>query len=135
MQKLVIKWIGIIGVCLLIISTVMPQPGDYYPPEEISADSTIHEAFKKLAPETIYVNSPEQLPQKVETFYYDPDYPDVLYKEEDIHPVQWNYPTGQMHDAFKPGSPSEKTYTDFENRQIKKRYKPNYTLTPTENNQ
>ena len=132
-----LKWIGVIIGVAFIISLALPEPSDYYPPGEAPPEQTVQEPVKQT-PETVYVDRHDHklVPkQKVETFYYDPDYPDVLYREDEVHPVQWNYPTGNMHDAFKPGTAAEKSYTEYENYRIRKRYKPTYTLTPVETNQ
>lgn len=78
------------------------------------------------------VNQPKEEPKKVETVYYEPEHPKINYKEEDVHPVQWLYPTGQMHGVYLVGSAQEREYTKFINNQIRKRYKPTYTLEPVE---
>ncbi len=85
-------------------------------------------------PETVYVErkAPEPEPQpEVEVVYYDPDYPDILYKAEDVHQVKWLFPTGTSRKAFPPGSELEREWIKAHN----KRYKPDYEITPVETGQ
>ena len=81
------------------------------------------------------VNQAEVGLVKVETVYYEIGKPSVTYKEGDVHPAEWLYPTGQMHGVFPIGSAQEREYMEYKNKQTRKTYKPSYKLEPVETGQ
>lgn len=132
-----LKWLGIIAFAFLAMNIIVKQ--EHQEEKEALQEYTQEDQFKvaygKPAPETVYVKEkpaePEPQPkQKVEVVYYDPDYPDILYKAEDIHQCEWLFPTGQSRDAYPPGSQLEREW--IQNQQSKKRYKPDYIIEPVE---
>jgi hypothetical protein len=145
---------GIIAFVVLSLLTVYKQNHAY-------DDPATEQLTQTPAPETVYVEKPASPPQQQEQeiYYYDPDNPDVLYREEDIHLVdrfgtarntkeryyqEW-YRDKQSQQVFghhakkRRGRTHERAANeqnaDWEETRVKKQYKPAYEIIPVETNQ